>query len=639
MKLRSFPFTSLQSNIPPENKLSYLPIRNPREVRLAKILPGSRLTRISCELEHTYLDQNLPEYDALSYCWGDGNQKTWIACNGQCLEITRDLFDAIQRFRHKDKIIKIWIDQLCIDQKNLEERGNQVQLMREIYSRARKTIVWLGNEADQSPLAFKLLERLKKPFETLSKSGNTNDIHTEINSKWVMKDWMALATLLRRPWFGRMWVLQELAVSSSATIICGQEQILWQDFWNLINYLKTATIWHRLMVTSRSNEMSGSLLYGRLSSITDIKQIVEESHFIPFAEALKKSRWFRATDSRDKIYALLGICKETQGLIPDYTRNASELYCTVAKKLLFDQTRQCLSINNGLYIMGILSEVESSEHHQSLPSWVPEWNSPSYHGLWCYATRAGHKAAGNTSINLSLCDDPNQIRLSGKVCDSIELTSSIAPHAQNSSRDLIKGLPSKSQARELVVSGDVPLCLWINETRSIGVHCQRYREGYHCENAYRRTLVANNQPDSFVCPDHGTRLHNQSEDAMEHYYQHFRQFIDILCPGGVINTVIHSQLRHVLDLHAIGFHHFKNAMVNVAEGRRFFTTLGGYMGLGPPGMCPGDLICVFLGGPVPWVIRPFNSEYILVGECYVHGIMDGEVMNTQYLPVQDIVLV
>lgn len=62
------------------------------------------------------------------------------------------------------------------------------------------------------------------------------------------------------------------------------------------------------------------------------------------------------------------------------------------------------------------------------------------------------------------------------------------------------------------------------------------------------------------------------------------------------------------------------------------------MGLGPAGTQPGDVICVFLGGAVPWVIREDGDDDVLVGECYVHGIMDGEIIRTKAIPVQDIIL-
>lgn len=200
MKLLSFSAGSLHLASLPTNKLIYQPLQNSREIRLVKILPGNRRTKVRCVLEPASLDHDLPGYDALSYCWGDASQKTWVTCNEQHLEITKDLFTAIHRFRHKDQTIRIWIDQFCIDQKNLEERGNQVQLMRDIYSRARNTLVWLGGKADQSVLAFKLMERLREPLkDCMSASIGYNDILTELNSNWDATEWKAMAGLLQRP--------------------------------------------------------------------------------------------------------------------------------------------------------------------------------------------------------------------------------------------------------------------------------------------------------------------------------------------------------------------------------------------------------------------------------------------------------
>lgn len=191
------------SGASPKSKFIYQPIQNPREIRLVKILPGIRRTKVRCGLETAFLDHDLPEYDALSYCWGDASQKAWVTCNGQRLEITKDLFTAIQRFRHKEKTIRIWIDQLCIDQENLQERGNQVQLMRDIYSRALHTIVWLGGDADQSPLAFKFMDRLKKPLEAHLSSEPFDFENSELNSNRDMtRELKALVALLHRPGSG-----------------------------------------------------------------------------------------------------------------------------------------------------------------------------------------------------------------------------------------------------------------------------------------------------------------------------------------------------------------------------------------------------------------------------------------------------
>ena len=87
-----------------------------------------------------------------------------------------------------------------------------------------------------------------------------------------------------------------------------------------------------------------------------------------------------------------------------------------------------------------------------------------------------------------------------------------------------------------------------------------------------------------------------------------------------------------------GYKSFEMGYRAVSQGRRFFTSLGGYMGIGPARMRPGDSLSVFLGGNVPWIVRQEGLEFELIGECYVHGIMDGELMQTAHLPVQDLVV-
>ena len=112
----------------------------------------------------------------------------------------------------------------------------------------------------------------------MSASNGYNDINTELNSNWDATEWKAMAALLQRPRFSKMWILQELAVSSSATTICRQQQILWKDFWDLIHGLKTTGFWHHALVAFGSDNLSTRLLYDRVSSITNIKQMVEKKN-------------------------------------------------------------------------------------------------------------------------------------------------------------------------------------------------------------------------------------------------------------------------------------------------------------------------------------------------------------------------
>ncbi|MCJ1264723.1 hypothetical protein MMC22_004598 [Lobaria immixta] len=241
--------------------------------------------------------------------------------------------------------------------------------------------------------------------------------------------------------------------------------------------------------------------------------------------------------------------------------------------------------------MGILTEAESSDHEYFLPSWVPEWKAPMYHGFWSNITPAGHKAAGDSVISLI-----------GRA-----KSHSIAPYIQDVNPKVVKQAHSRLTLAETLAFSKLPLGHRINESSSIAARCQRYAEGYFRENAYCRTLVGDNRScvhqHESMRPRGGKNEPSITDKETVCFFSHFRQILTIICPGGVINNAECSRLSPMLFPLRHGFHVFWETMVNVAEGRRFFATLGGYMGLGPPGKRPGDLICVFLGAPVPWVIR------------------------------------
>jgi hypothetical protein len=92
------------------------------------------------ELIHGDLDQN-PEYSALSYVWGDGTARTKIEYNGCEAEVTKNLAEALQHLRHEPESRYLWVDALCINQDNVEEKGHQVALMKDIYAYAGEVVV------------------------------------------------------------------------------------------------------------------------------------------------------------------------------------------------------------------------------------------------------------------------------------------------------------------------------------------------------------------------------------------------------------------------------------------------------------------------------------------------------------------
>ena len=551
---------------------------------------------------------------ALSYCWGNANNKTWVNCNGQRLALTKDLLNAIRRLRRKDKTVTLWIDQICINQEDLEERSSQVLLMRKIYKSATNVLIWLGDEADDSNMAIELIPRL------------SGTVAPERQFRTI-KELQPLKALLSRPWFGRMWILQELGAASSATIVCGNKSIPWQDVSDLVDHMRYTGLRWRVFGTSKSS----LLAFRRLESLNSIREGL--SNRVCGYTTFYMSRDFDATDPRDKIYALSGLCDyENTFIQPDYSTDIRTVYLGTARALLFADDSEVSADPSPICPehsgMRFLCEAERIENTYDLPSWVPDWSARSYPSLSQSNSENDYNAAGMSKTKIALTDDPHKISLAGKIGDAVYLFSSVAPPADDGSFSLELSLPNNWRDG---LFQRVPQSCWITQASSMVVRCQRYRDNASRDAAFGTTLIGNNAV-------YDTCSHGRTDTEHALYYWHFRQFLFKLCPNGVVNGASIQQLSFILHQHVEGYQLFDWFYQTVAQGRRFFTTLGGYMGIGPPGMRSGDLVCVFLGGNIPWIIRQDGHEYSLVGECYVHGIMDGEFMQTENLPVQDIIV-
>jgi hypothetical protein len=206
----------------------YEPLLNPQDIRVVQILPSSKnLAQIECRMLAMNISNKGCRYHCLSYVWGSPNQNRSILCDNRTLQITDNLFIALKNLQRNGDTTPIWIDQLCINQENTAERNKQVTMMATIYEMAEKTIIWLGEEADNSHLAIKLIQN---KF-TLSRSEYNDLLEVSTDKKENVeesdgldtlsklgvpdmkdKSWQALHRLLQRPWFKRSWVSNALLI-------------------------------------------------------------------------------------------------------------------------------------------------------------------------------------------------------------------------------------------------------------------------------------------------------------------------------------------------------------------------------------------------------------------------------------------
>lgn len=231
------------------NELEYKPLdRAHNEVRLLTIIPNElpNSSPVQCWLKSVTLDDQ-PEYVALSYTWGDANLTEEIKVDGVSFQATKSLESALRRLRDTKHDIHMWVDAVCIDQRNLLERGQQVQLMQRIYGQAKEVLIWLGDEDDESDSAIDLMEALADvQTDCLTRTNGNYDVRGprydamawgSPHSWNVSDELVALERLFARSWWHRIWVIQEVAMSKKATVHCGSRSIEWQQVVKSVDLL------------------------------------------------------------------------------------------------------------------------------------------------------------------------------------------------------------------------------------------------------------------------------------------------------------------------------------------------------------------------------------------------------------------
>ncbi|KAF7629578.1 heterokaryon incompatibility protein-domain-containing protein [Aspergillus flavus] len=286
---------------------TYRPLSEPTIIRILQVLPQSKETdRVECCLaEYSLADTGKAHhYEALSYVWGNQDDPESILVDGDDFQVGRNLHTALLHIRDDQIVRHLWVDAICINQNNEDEKARQIPLMRDIYGHAHRVIVWLGNVADNSDLVF---ETIRLAGER-ALAGNTCPQEVTPESEFHQA---ACLELLNRDWFRRIWVLQEVGVARDISIMCGAAEIHGYIFCLGLRRLKLDLDGQ---VYSALSLMSGAIARPRYTPSTRGE--------LSMAELVDMYHTRAATQLHDKIYALLGLTcddRKAAALIPDYT--------------------------------------------------------------------------------------------------------------------------------------------------------------------------------------------------------------------------------------------------------------------------------------------------------------------------------
>ena len=362
--------------------------------RVIDLEPGNYYNKLEVNIRIIDLD-HAPQYEAIFYTWKETaysrahtetlNEEANSAqpnptdlqfavyCGQEYLPIKAGLRDALRRLRDESEIRTYWVDQICIDQSNHLERSWQVSLMRLIYSRAKRTIVWIGEEDDDSRTVIGFDRTLVQAYKIdpqtfFIRLNKGEDLRiTSLDSSV----WQAFSRFSGRPVFGRVWIIQKIVVATAVTVQCGNESLTWDELCIgsifLINPSTINTVLRDHGVNAGhliEARMSDS--HGQITLTNSIRTAFQNNLRSSLTIHLYLTLAFEATDPRDKVYALLGFCSaESDNTVLRVKYEGS------IQQTLIDTTKFILVTEQSLAICGFNRTI-SKKCIPDLPSWVPD---------------------------------------------------------------------------------------------------------------------------------------------------------------------------------------------------------------------------------------------------------------------------
>ena len=621
-----------------------------RHIRLLR-LHRDWLFRIQYELVKASLDDP-PHFEAISYTWGNQLEVEDIIISDRIFSTTRTVASILRSRCHRLRLFPVpgmelfmWIDALCINQDDKDEKNHQVPLMREIYSCAIRVVVCLGNGSYDREAVWLLFELLYIS-PALSPEQALDYLQERYPSTWI-----ALSELLRHPWFTRIWIVQEVAVARDILLIYGNGMLSWDVVhWIMRLYMSRPRSTLKSIpgcpTFSPTPDLSSRGIIPNVvktSVINDARSLIYIKRNWNLSEVMMSFVNYKATDPRDKVFALLGLVTDDLDIKEwiDYYETPEKVYTKTARYILSRN-------EDGLALLA-LAGIGLAQRSKKLPTWVPDWSdwSEPHQGLALDKFSVRYNASGGRKCNekILLDLDLDAIRLVGMKVDTVKVT--VKSHMYEK-----PSLDNKTCSHQR-------LYCWFRECRNLeeNYSFDPYVNLQPRKEAFWRALIGDRTTSSRPAPMSFASNFRAVEEFLLSFslYKKSHTIPSISCDSCLLQPNLPAwKLRFpqnlFLDFPSDANHHpdfptdhdslskifdFFEALTPISAGRRFCVTDRGYMGWVPPYTVSGDLVCIFHGARTPFLLRTETSDkgnhvYKLVGECFFHGMMDGEIFTSEY---------
>ena len=603
-------------------------------------------------------------YDAISYAWGSSDAKHPLllstisnelidgnVCvahepfrNGFLL-INDNLHAFLQELRRRRYNKFLWIDAICINQSESQEKSVQIPRMKSIYETSDNVLLWLGQATITELDAIATLPTLTEKLQCASSlqdelDPGDHESFTKIDLPGPDKpSWKALGTLMMRPWWKRLWTLQEVVVAlpyenPNVSVMCGSSTIKWAD---LDAFAVSMTSRHfRDWTITGDIGVSIDELHG-YDSIDQIRACREALDWaIAGPPLLFATRGRLATDPADHVFGIMAMLSKAtvRELGVDVSLPVKTVFVNYGKHYIRNETTECLLNHNS-----------SVEKLDGLPSWCPNFASPeetvSLGSRWFGRTKPSPKqarqmyCAGFTHSGLwkRLKKNLSSLRgvlntLSGRHSEeNIFNTQDPRQISLYSGTYYIRA--RGMQVDEVVEFVDCNIGIEslqailadsLQRTRDWEMKCFALAEKQLAKKdlleIYSRALVAN-WIDMEPKNSDSTVVDNKHRYDFTSDFQSFKQQLQGIINRGKIlleRKASNTALR------------YSRTPRQVTRRRRFFATQGGRIGLGPSDTSVGDIVCAIFYCPTLYLLRGGLEQKAFIGEAYVHGLMFGEAL-------------
>lgn len=559
---------------PGVTKMSYHPLDQAKnEIRLVRLAPGTRDDALQTELLQVPLSDT-PPYEVLSYEWGTRQDSVALQLDGKDFSIGGNLAAALVEMRLDSQARVFWIDAICVNQSDVDERNFQVKIMRHIYTTAQRVLIWLGPEDSDSDIAMRFLQQLEQdPIPVDMVRATMVD-----DSKDTLLD--SLRHIHERSYWKRIWITQEVVCAKSTRLWCGSRSL---DLHILDQW---ANILCGAFDDDEADSMTGddsagfvTSLYiglvdryhaGRLESLSSFREAKLPT---PLHVLLCIQRNSGCSEPRDMVYALIGISSQNSsthpGLVIDYSRSVSEIFRGTAQAIIeetgtLDILLECTMPDITTPVFTDISVPPSQQCRPllpGLPSWAPDWYASStrfsLNSVDSLFTLDRVNRRRRAEVQFS--HDGTVLTVRGTILTHIEFVSD-------------------------------SLSILDTETSSI-IDCmigwRRFYSQYSSDVQTFERLVSTGAV--IQVPDRWEKLRQRVLEQ----------------------TPLNVNQKFVLDVV------FRNC-----RGRRLFAHEDFPTSLCPQGAVQGDLVCIFYGCSRPVVLRPHGSFFKVVGDAYTLDCLD-----------------